>query len=55
MNIITLFGVAVIFFYSTINILQFYGISGETYNTYMFFYALLIMCMVVLPSDYPTL
>ena len=55
MNIITLIGVAIIFFYSTTNILNFYGVEQETYNTYMYFYALLIMCMIVLPAKNPTL
>jgi hypothetical protein len=55
MNIITLIGVTIIFFYSATNILNFYGVEQEAYNPYMYFYALLLACMIVLPGKNPTL
>lgn len=55
MNIITLVGLSVIFFYSIIQILKFYGVSAEAYLPYILFYIFIIICIIVLPHDYPKL
>jgi hypothetical protein len=52
-NIITLLGIALLLFYSIINILNFYGISISAYGIYLLFYIFLIVSMVVLPNEYP--
>lgn len=53
MSPITLIGLSVIFFYSLIQILQFYGISEDSYGVYLLFYIFLIMCILILPNQYP--
>ena len=55
MNKITLLGLSVIFFYSLIQILQFYGISAEAYNIYIYFYVFILISIFILPNDYPKL
>lgn len=53
MNPITLVGLSVIFFYAIIQILTFYGIEQQTYGIYILFYVFMIICILVLPNDYP--
>lgn len=53
MNPITLIGISIIFFYSLTQILQFYGIGEDTYGVYLLFYIFIILCILVLPNDYP--
>jgi hypothetical protein len=53
MNPITLIGISIIFFYSLTQILKFYGISDDTYGVYILFYILIILCILILPNDYP--
>jgi len=53
MNIITLIGFSVILFYSIIQILKFYGIGEETYGVYLLFYIFIILCILILPNNYP--
>lgn len=55
MNIITLIGLSLIFFYSLIQILKFYGVSSEAYLPYILFYIFIIVCIAVLPHNFPTL
>lgn len=55
MNKITLLGLSVIFFYSLIQILQFYGISSEAYTVYIYFYLFILISIFILPNDYPKL
>jgi hypothetical protein len=55
MNKITLLGLSVIFFYSLIQILKFYGISPEAYNIYIYFYMFILISIFILPNDYPKL
>lgn len=50
---ITILGVSVIIFYSLTQILKFYGIGEEVYGYYLFFYAFMILCIMILPNDYP--
>jgi hypothetical protein len=54
MSVITLLGFSVIFFYSIIQILKFYGIGVDTYGVYMLFYAFIIMSIIILPNQYPS-
>jgi len=55
MNKITLLGLAVIFFYSLLQILKFYGVPPEEYSIYIYFYIFIIISIFVLPNDYPKL
>jgi hypothetical protein len=55
MNKITLLGLSVIFIYSLIQILKFYGVTSESYIMYMYFYIFIIISIFILPNDYPKL
>lgn len=53
MNIVTLIGLSVIFFYSLTQILKFYGVGEDVYGVYILFYILIILFIIILPNDYP--
>ena len=53
MNIITLIGISIIFFYSLTNILKFYGIGEDVYGIYVLFYILIIISILILPNNNP--
>ncbi len=53
MNPITLVGLSIIFFYSLTQVLKFYGISEDVYGVYILFYIFIILCILILPNDYP--
>ena len=53
MNPITLIGISIIIFYSLTQVLNFYGIGEDTYGVYMLFYIFIILCILILPNDYP--
>lgn len=53
MNLITLIGLSIIFFYSLSQVLNFYGIGEDIYGVYILFYIFIILCILVLPNDYP--
>jgi hypothetical protein len=53
MNSVTLIGFSVIFFYSLIQILNFYGIGQDTYGPYVLFWGFLVISILILPNDYP--
>jgi hypothetical protein len=55
MNPITLLGFSIIFFYSLTQILKFYGIEENVYGIYILFYIFLILCILILPHNYPKL
>jgi hypothetical protein len=55
MNPITLIGLSIILFYSITQILKFYGIGEDVYGVYILFYMIIILCMLVLPKQYPKL
>ena len=55
MDNITIIGLSVIFFYSLIQILNFYGISVDIYGVYVLFYIFIIISIIVLPHDYTKL
>jgi hypothetical protein len=54
MNTITLLGVSIIFFYSLTQILKFYGVGEDVYGVYILFYIMIIISILVLPNEYPT-
>lgn len=53
MHPITLIGLSIIFFYSLTQVLNFYGINEDSYGVYMLFYIFIILCILILPNDYP--
>jgi hypothetical protein len=53
MNRITIFGISILFLYSLIQILKFYGVPPEVYNVYIYFYIFIIISIYILPNDYP--
>jgi hypothetical protein len=53
MHAITLLGLAMVFFYSLIQIFAFYGISEDVYGVYLLFYIFIIISLFILPNDYP--
>ena len=54
MNTITLLVLSIIFFYSLTQILKFYGVGEDVYGVYILFYIMIIISILVLPSEYPT-
>ena len=52
-NVVTLIGLALIFFYSLTSILKFWGVNEYEYGSYVLFYMMLVMCVLVLPNGYP--
>lgn len=54
MHPITLIGISVIFFYSLTQILKFYGIEEDSYGAYVLFYIFIILCILILPNNYPS-
>jgi len=55
MNTITLLGFSFIFLYSLIQIFKFYGIGQEIYGIYLVFYIFIVISIIVLPNDYPSI
>lgn len=53
MNPITLIGLSIILCYSITQILKFYGINEDVYGIYILFYLFIVLCILILPSDYP--
>jgi hypothetical protein len=53
MNTITLIGISILFLYSFIQILNFYGIGQDIYGLYLLFYIFIIISILILPNDYP--
>ena len=54
MNTITIIGFTIIFYYTLTQIFNFYGISEETYGIYLSFYIFIIISIIVLPTEYPS-
>ena len=52
-DLITYFGISLIFFYSITKILNFYGIGPSDYGIYVLWIVLIVIFILVLPSDYP--
>lgn len=55
MNTITLIGFSLIFLYSLIQIFKFYGVEQEIYGVYLMFYVFIIVSIIVLPNNYPSI
>ena len=55
MEIITLAGFTIVFFYCIIQLLGYFGIGTEVYGIYLYFYLMIIICMFLLPKEYPKL
>jgi len=53
MNSISIIGLSAIFFYSLIQIFNFYGITQDTYGPYVLFWAFLVISILILPNGYP--
>ncbi len=54
-TIITAFGISLLFIYSIIQILQFYGVNIEQYGFYLIFYLFLLVSAFILPRKYSVL
>jgi hypothetical protein len=52
-ELITYLGVSLILYYSLTRILNFYGIGQDVYGIYVLFYVLIMICILILPSNYP--
>ena len=52
---ITNIGIAIVLFYSIIQILNFYGIGVNVYGSYIAFYIFLLLSVFILPKEYPTI
>jgi hypothetical protein len=50
MNTITLIGLSIIFLYSLIQILKFYGIGEDVYGVYILFYIFILISILILPT-----
>jgi|APCry1669189665_1035243.scaffolds.fasta_scaffold191087_2 hypothetical protein len=51
MDIITIIGLSVIFFYCISKVFSFYGVGKSSYLVYMFFYLYMAFCVAVLPTE----
>jgi hypothetical protein len=55
MNSITVLGLSVLSLYSIGQILSFIGVSKSVYSAYFLFYILMLISVIILPNDYPTI
>ncbi len=55
MNTITLVGSAILFFYCATQIFKFYGFQENAYSDYLLFYMIIIVSMIFLPSNIPSI
>jgi hypothetical protein len=53
MNPITIIGISIIFFYSSSQILKFYGVGEDVYGVYFLFYIFMVISILILPNEYP--
>jgi len=53
--LISLIGISVIFMYIIIQILNFYGVSSDSYGIYIVFFVFLLLSIVILPNSIPKL
>ncbi len=52
---ILIFFVVFVIYYCLNQIFSFYGVSSSTYDVYYFFYVFLLLCVLVLPNEAPSL
>jgi hypothetical protein len=50
---VTLIGLSIVFFYALKQIFDFYGVGEDVYGIYILFYIFIILCILILPNDYP--
>jgi hypothetical protein len=55
MNSITVLGLSALSLYSVGQILSFIGVSKSVYSAYFLFYILMLISVIILPNDYPTI
>ena len=55
MNSVTLIGLSIIFLYILVKVLEHYGIHEHVYGIYVLFYIFIILCILILPNDYPNI
>ena len=51
MNIITLVGSAILFFYCVTQIFKFYGFQENVYADYILFYIIILVSLIFLPTQ----
>jgi hypothetical protein len=54
MNSITVLGLSALTLYSVGQILSFIGVSKSVYSAYFLFYILMLISVIILPNDYPS-
>jgi hypothetical protein len=54
MDIITLLGFSIIILYCVVQILKFYGLNEGDYGVYIVFFIFIIISLIVLPNQYPS-
>ena len=52
---VTLIGLGLLLTYIMIQVMNFYGIDQSAYGTYVVFYLFILLSLVVLPNNSPTL
>ena len=51
MDLVTSFGLTILFFYCLTKILSFYGVDQSSYGVYILFYIFIALCIVVLQKS----
>ena len=52
-NTITYIGLSLLFLYSFTQIMNYYGVSTDSYFDYILYYIFIMVTILVLPNDYP--
>lgn len=52
MNFITILGLAMVFIYSLVKILDFLNVDKSTYGPYVLFFVLILISYIVLPKQH---
>ena len=53
-NTITIVGISTVIIYAIIQIFNLYGIDFNSYGFYLFFYIFIILSIIILPNNYPS-
>jgi len=53
--LLTIIGFSSIMIYIIIQILNFYGVGSNVYGIYLAFFVFILLSLVILPNNYPTL
>lgn len=54
-NTLTIIGISSIIIYAIIQILTLYNVSFDSYGFYLIFYVFIILSIIILPNNYPSL